>query len=62
MEWSISEKESELKNLRASNREQLSEAQKDITRLREREQELQVHVVTLRDIKGSKGTFLTFPE
>jgi hypothetical protein len=44
--WTVSEKESELKNLRESNREQLSEVGREVTRLRVREQELQVRVVT----------------
>ena len=42
----VSEKESELKNLRERNREQLDENQKEITRLCERERDLQVHMCT----------------
>ena len=38
----VLEKESELRTLRESNREQLNEAQREASRLRDREDELQV--------------------
>ena len=40
----VLEKESELRTLRESNREQLNEAQREASRLRDREDELQVRI------------------